>query len=107
MTVQSFPKITYRREIDGLRSVAVVPVVLFHAGFPYFHGGFIGVDIFFVISGYLITSIIVADLDKKRFTLVEFYDRRIRRILPSLYAVLLFTLIGSAATIDPRAMDEL
>jgi peptidoglycan/LPS O-acetylase OafA/YrhL len=107
MTVQSFPEITYRREIDGLRSVAVIPVVLYHGGFPYFHGGFIGVDIFFVISGYLITSVIVANLDKERFTLVEFYERRIRRILPALYAILLFSLIGSAATMDPSAIDEL
>ena len=57
----------YRAEIDGLRALAVVPVVLFHAGFESFGGGYIGVDVFFVISGYLITSIIVNDLNKDKF----------------------------------------
>ncbi|MBP1857325.1 acyltransferase family protein [Rhizobium herbae] len=79
----------YRREIDGLRSVAVIPVVLFHAGFQLFSGGFIGVDIFFVISGYLITSIIIAERDRGVFSLLKFYERRARRILPVLFFVLL------------------
>jgi peptidoglycan/LPS O-acetylase OafA/YrhL len=79
----------YRREIDGLRSVAVVPVVLFHAGFQQFSGGFVGVDIFFVISGYLITSIIISECDKGHFSLLKFYERRARRILPVLFFVLL------------------
>ena len=59
----------YRAEIDGLRAVAVVPIVLFHAGFGVFTGGFVGVDIFFVISGYLITTIILRELQEGRFTL--------------------------------------
>ncbi len=79
----------YRPEIDGLRTVAVVPVVLFHAGFQLFSGGFVGVDIFFVISGYLITSIIVSDLEQEKFSLLNFYERRARRILPALFFVLL------------------
>ncbi|MCB1669760.1 MAG: acyltransferase family protein [Gammaproteobacteria bacterium] len=78
----------YRSEIDGLRAVAVIPVILFHAGFDSFSGGFAGVDIFFVISGYLITTIIVSDLDQGRFTLRRFYERRVRRILPALSVVL-------------------
>lgn len=57
----------YRAEIDGLRAVAVVPVILFHAGFESFSGGFVGVDIFFVISGYLITAILIGDIEKNRF----------------------------------------
>lgn len=77
----------YRPEIDGLRAIAVLPVVLFHAGFKTFSGGFVGVDIFFVISGYLITTIIVAELDQDRFSLAEFYERRARRILPALFFV--------------------
>lgn len=77
----------YRREIDGLRALAVVPVVLFHAGFEAFGGGFVGVDVFFVISGYLITSIIIADLDRGQFSLAAFYERRARRILPALFLV--------------------
>lgn len=79
----------YRREIDGLRALAVLPVILFHAGFETFGGGFVGVDIFFVISGYLITSIILAEFDQGKFSLVNFYERRARRILPALFLVML------------------
>ena len=81
--------IGYRPEIDGLRAIAVVPVVLFHAGFPVFSGGFVGVDVFFVISGYLITGILLGDIDKDRFSIARFYQRRARRILPALFCVLL------------------
>jgi peptidoglycan/LPS O-acetylase OafA/YrhL len=80
--------ITYRREIDGLRALAVLPVILFHAGFKAFGGGFVGVDIFFVISGYLITSIILDEYDNDHFTLKDFYLRRARRILPALFLVI-------------------
>lgn len=78
----------YRPEIDGLRAIAVIPVILFHAGFQLFSGGFVGVDVFFVISGYLITTIILAELEAGRFSLLTFYERRIRRILPALYVVM-------------------
>ena len=81
----------YRSEIDGLRAVAVLPVVLFHAGFSVFSGGYVGVDVFFVISGYLITTIIVAELNEGQFSLLKFYERRARRILPALFFVLLVT----------------
>lgn len=77
----------YRAEIDGLRALAVVPVILFHSGIAGFDGGFIGVDIFFVISGYLITTIIVDDLENSRFSIGDFYLRRARRILPALRAL--------------------
>ena len=79
----------YRREIDGLGAVAVVPVILFHAGFQAFSGGFVGVDVFFVISGYLITSIILTEKQAGTFTLLGFYERRVRRILPALFVVML------------------
>ena len=79
----------YRSEIDGLRALAVVPVILFHAGITGFSGGFVGVDIFFVISGYLITSIICNELASGTFTIAGFYERRIRRILPALFFVML------------------
>jgi peptidoglycan/LPS O-acetylase OafA/YrhL len=82
----------YRREIDGLRALAVVPVILFHGGFSVFSGGFVGVDVFFVISGYLITSIILADLKIGKFSLVRFYERRARRILPALLFVMVATI---------------
>lgn len=78
----------YRREIDGLRTLAVLPVIFFHAGFQIFSGGFVGVDVFFVISGYLITTIILAELERGKFSIVNFYERRARRILPALFFVL-------------------
>lgn len=84
--------VTYRPDIDGLRAVAVLAVVLFHAWPHWLKGGFIGVDIFFVISGFLITSIILNDLEKGRFTVRQFYVRRIRRIFPALTTVVLLTL---------------
>lgn len=79
----------YRAEIDGLRALAVVPVILFHAGFELFSGGYVGVDVFFVISGYLITTIILNEMRDGRFSLVAFYERRARRILPALFLVAL------------------
>ncbi|WP_306114136.1 MULTISPECIES: acyltransferase family protein [unclassified Roseovarius] len=79
----------YRGEIDGLRTLAVVPVILFHAGIAPFGGGFIGVDVFFVISGYLISTIIINELDEGRFSILRFYERRARRILPALFFVML------------------
>jgi peptidoglycan/LPS O-acetylase OafA/YrhL len=81
--------VRYRPEIDGLRAIALIPVVLFHAGLHPFTGGFVGVDIFFVISGYLITSIILDARHAGTFSLVEFYERRARRILPALFVVML------------------
>ncbi|GIU46066.1 hypothetical protein TUM4438_21010 [Shewanella sairae] len=77
----------YRAEIDGLRALAVIPVILFHAGFSLFSGGFVGVDVFFVISGYLITSIILGELEQDKFSILNFYERRARRILPVLFFV--------------------
>ena len=79
----------YRREIDGLRAIAVLPVIFFHAGFKTFEGGFVGVDVFFVISGYLITTIILSDMNDGKFSIVTFYERRARRILPALFFVML------------------
>ncbi|MGF1609669.1 MAG: acyltransferase family protein [Kiloniellales bacterium] len=84
--------IGYRPEIDGLRALAVMPVVLFHADFGGVPGGYLGVDIFFVISGHLIGSIILADLQRDRFSLLNFYERRARRILPALLFVMLVCL---------------
>ncbi|MFT3848104.1 MAG: acyltransferase [Propionivibrio sp.] len=79
----------YRREVNGLRSVAVLPVILFHAGFTWMSGGFVGVNVFFVISGYLITTIILNELDAGQFSIAAFYERRARRILPALFVVLI------------------
>lgn len=79
---------TYRPEIDGLRAVAVLPVIAFHAGLTAVPGGFVGVDVFFVISGYLITTILLREMDGGAFSLVGFYERRARRILPALFLVM-------------------
>ena len=79
----------YRPEVDGLRAIAVMSVILSHSGLKTFSGGFVGVDVFFVISGYLITSIILADLERGNFSIVNFYERRARRILPALFLVML------------------
>ena len=88
---------TYRPDIDGLRAFAVLPVVLFHFKiFPdYVGGGFVGVDIFFVISGYLITGIIFAGIDKGSYSLIGFYDRRIRRIFPALISLYLLCIASA------------
>ena len=83
----------YRADIDGLRAVAVLSVVGFHAFPGYFRGGFIGVDIFFVISGFLISSIIFSNLEKDSFSIIEFYNRRIRRIFPALITVMVASLV--------------
>ena len=86
-------KINYRPEIDGLRAIAVCAVIFYHADFPFFNGGYIGVDIFFVISGYLITSIILKELILTgTFSFKSFYERRIRRIIPVLLLVFIISL---------------
>lgn len=96
----------YRAEIDGLRALAVVPVILFHAGLNLFSGGFVGVDVFFVISGYLITTIIINELDQGKFSVVNFYERRARRILPALFFVILVTLPFAWLWLTPRDMKD-
>ena len=80
--------ITHRQDIDGLRAVAVIFVILYHCGFDrILPGGFIGVDIFFVISGFLITKIILAEVSDGRFSIGNFYSRRAKRILPAVVAM--------------------
>ena len=103
------PKLNYRADIDGLRAIAVLSVVFYHAGFGLFCGGFVGVDVFFVISGYLITTIIVQEIYDGRFSIARFYERRIRRIFPALFAMIAFTLAVGAYLLDAdifRATSE-
>ena len=97
----------YRADIAGLRAVAVLPILLFHAGLGALGGGFVGVDVFFVISGFLITRIIVRDLGSDRFSIMEFYRRRVARIFPALALVLTATLIAGAALMLPREARDL
>jgi peptidoglycan/LPS O-acetylase OafA/YrhL len=98
--------IGYRPEIDGLRALAVVPVVMFHLGLG-FPGGFVGVDVFFVISGFLITGIIRRGLENETFSLAEFWERRIRRIFPALFVVLMTTLAVGYWFLLPAELEEL
>lgn len=84
--------LAYRPEIDGLRAIAVLSVIFFHAGFNQFSGGYVGVDVFFVISGYLITTILIREQEKEGISIAQFYRRRARRILPVLFFVMLSTL---------------
>lgn len=96
----------YRREIDGLRALAVVPVILFHAGFKPFSGGYVGVDVFFVISGYLIANIVMAEMAGNRFSIIHFYERRARRILPALLFVVAACIPAAYALLLPSEMKE-
>ncbi|WP_417241077.1 MULTISPECIES: acyltransferase family protein [Pseudomonadota] len=97
----------YRPDIDGLRTLAVVPVVLFHANVAGFTGGYVGVDIFFVISGFLITSIIHRELYEGKFSVIRFYERRARRILPALFAVTLSCLVVGWFMLAPDDYEKL
>jgi peptidoglycan/LPS O-acetylase OafA/YrhL len=83
----------YRPEVDGLRAFAVLAVLLFHLGLPYFGGGFVGVDVFFVISGFVITRLIDRELKSGEFTFTGFYIRRIRRLFPALFVTLASTVL--------------
>ena len=99
--------LAYRKDIDGLRAIAVLSVILFHAGFGEFSGGFVGVDIFFVISGYLISGIIYRELSHGNFSLKDFYRRRFRRIVPALFVVTIFSLIIGVFLLPPNLLKDL
>ncbi|MGJ8585691.1 MAG: acyltransferase family protein [Marinosulfonomonas sp.] len=90
----------YRSDIDGLRTIAVLPVLFYHAGLG-FPGGFVGVDVFFVISGYLITLLIASEISEGNFTILNFYERRARRIFPALFAMMAATLLAAAVIMIP------
>lgn len=97
----------YRPEIEGLRAAAVLAVVLFHLDFGVFRGGFVGVDIFFVISGYLITRNILMDIDAGKFSFLDFYSRRVRRLFPALLFTAVMTLVLGALWFSVSALSEL
>jgi peptidoglycan/LPS O-acetylase OafA/YrhL len=95
----------YRPDIDGLRALAILPVVFFHAGASWLKGGFVGVDVFFVVSGYLITSLIVHEFAAGGFSIASFYERRVRRIFPALFTVVLCSSIAAALILSPTEFE--
>lgn len=97
----------YRPDIDGLRALAILPVLLYHAGVPGFSGGFIGVDVFFVISGFLITSILVREIEAGTYSIGTFYERRIRRIFPALLVVVLTTVLIAPFVLLPSELARI
>ena len=99
--------LTYRPDIDGLRAVAVIPVVLYHFRIPGFGGGFVGVDVFFVISGFLITSLLFGELRAGEFSILRFYERRARRIFPALFTVVTTSLAAGIVIFFPRDLLRL
>lgn len=102
----NFKKIKFRNDINVLRAIAVVSVIFYHAEFSLFKGGWLGVDIFYVISGYLISNIILSKLSLNSFSFKEFYTRRIKRIFPALYVMLVFTIPFSYLLLNPKGMIE-
>ena len=100
-------RVGFRTEIEGLRGVAVLLVLLYHATFPWIEGGYIGVDVFFVISGYLITRLLIGEFESGTFSAKNFYIRRIRRLIPALLATILLTLLAGLAILSPQHLEEL
>jgi peptidoglycan/LPS O-acetylase OafA/YrhL len=107
-TVTILSKITYQPEIDGLRAIAVLSVLFSHVGFTLFGGGFVGVDVFFVLSGYLITRLIVTETkERASFRFGRFYVRRIKRLFPALFCTVLFSWLGAFLLFSPAQMTNL
>lgn len=106
LDISKIERITFRNDINGLRAIAVLAVVLYHADIEIFKGGWLGVDLFFVISGYLISNIIISELNQESFTLKNFYLRRVNRILPGLFSTLLLTTSFAYFFLTPKATKE-
>ena len=106
LDISTIKRISFRNDINGLRAISVLAVVFYHADIPFFDGGWLGVDVFFVISGYLISNIIISELNENKFSFGNFYIRRAKRILPALFSMLLFTAPFSYFLLTPKAMIE-
>jgi len=103
---QNMPSISYRPDIDGLRAIAVLAVLFFHLDFSMFSGGYVGVDVFFVVSGFLITKIIVSEHSQSTFTFKKFYIRRIRRLAPAFIVTMIATLILAILLFSPAKLER-
>ena len=99
--------VNYRPDIDGLRAVAVISVLLAHVGFDYFSGGYIGVDVFFVISGFLITKIITQQVDIENFSFKNFYVRRVRRLFPAMCVTIIFSFVLFYMVAPPQDLERI
>jgi peptidoglycan/LPS O-acetylase OafA/YrhL len=106
-SAEPIPQQRYRADIQGLRALAIVPVVLYHAHRDWAPGGFVGVDVFFVISGYLISRILLRELQTDHFSIANFYERRVRRLFPALYLVLAFAVAAGYFLLPPAALLDL
>src|SRR6476619_6164603 len=103
----NYQSASFRPDIEGLRGIAILIVVLFHCGVPGFSGGFVGVDVFFVLSGYLITGLLVDEVQKQsKLSLLQFYARRVRRLLPASALTLMLTLLIGAIILSPQELDN-
>ena len=105
-TVNEIKRVKFRNDINGLRAIAVLSVVLYHADVELFSAGFLGVDIFFLISGFLISNQIISELNSGQFSFKTFYFKRIKRILPALLYILLLTIPFSYILLSPKALIE-
>ncbi len=99
------PTSSHRRDIDGLRAIAIVPVILFHAHIALFGGGYLGVDVFFVVSGFLITSLIAPEIAQGQFSYLSFWERRARRLLPAMLLVVAATAFAAYWILVPSELD--
>lgn len=104
--ISKIKRISFREDINGLRAIAVLSVVFYHADIEFFKGGWLGVDVFFVISGYLISNVILSELNEDKFSFKSFYLRRIKRIFPGLFFVLTLTIPFAYFLLSPKAMNE-
>src|SRR5215469_14741209 len=104
--VRSPTRTKYRPDVDGLRAIAVISVLLFHGGVTVLSGGYVGVDVFFVISGFVITTKLLEEIEEGKFSITNFYTRRIRRILPALVAVIAASSVAAVVLFLPDALDD-
>jgi len=103
----SAPALSYRHDIDGLRAISMLVILIVHLDLPVLPGGFVAVDLFFVISGYVITRIIFKSMTEGRFSLRDFYERRTRRLLPAMAVMLALTLLACTVLLPPSTFLEL